>query len=234
MKGPVVAFIFARGGSKGLPGKHQRLVGGKPLIGHAVEQARAARGIDRVVISTDDPSIAEAARAFGAEVPFLRPAELARDDTPEWLAWRHALDTLTPATGTFVSVPATAPLRRPADIEACLTRFAQGDVDVVLTVSAAHRSPYFNMVKLDAAGHASRVIEPPGGQVFRRQDVPPVYDVSTVCYVADPGFIRRAGGLFEGRVGAVEVPPERAVDIDTELDLRVADALYPFVAGAPS
>ncbi|MEO5336386.1 MAG: acylneuraminate cytidylyltransferase family protein [Magnetospirillum sp. WYHS-4] len=230
MNGQVVAFIFARGGSKGLPGKHHRLVAGKPLIQHAVEQAKAARLVERVMVSSDDPSIAEAAKAYGAEMPFLRPAHLARDETPEWLAWRHAIETLGETVGLFVSVPATAPLRRPADIDACIERFRMGDVDVVCAVAPAHRSPYFNMVKLDAAGHAGLVIPPATGTLHRRQDAPPVFDMTTICYVADPAFVLKAGGLFDGRVGTVEVPPERAVDIDTEYDLRVADALYPLVA----
>lgn len=229
MTGLTVAFIFARGGSKGLPGKHLRLVGGKPLIGLAVEQAKAAKSIDKVVVSTDDPSIAETARAHGAEVPFIRPADLARDDTPEWLAWRHALENVG-HVGLFVSVPATAPLRLPSDIDACVARHAKGDVDVVIAVAPAHRSPWFNMVTLDGAGHAGLVI-PPEGKIFRRQDAPPVFDITTICYVAAPAFVLRAHGLFEGRVGAIEVPPERSVDIDTEFDLRVAEALYPMIHG---
>ncbi|MCP5372619.1 MAG: acylneuraminate cytidylyltransferase family protein [Hyphomicrobiales bacterium] len=233
MSGQTVAFVFARGGSKGLPGKNLRDLAGRPLLAHAIADARAAAGIDRVVVSTDDAAIADAARAWGAEVPFLRPPELASDAAPEWLAWQHALDALEgegPDLARFVSVPATAPLRHPADIEAALARFDRGDVDVVLTVSEAHRNPWFNMVTLDDAGHAALVI-PPRGRVERRQAAPAVWDVTTVCYVADPAFLRRAGGLFEGRVGAVVVPRERAVDIDTEFDLRVAESLYDSVKG---
>ncbi|MCB0791915.1 MAG: acylneuraminate cytidylyltransferase family protein [Flavobacteriales bacterium] len=227
------AFVFARGGSKGLPGKNLRLLAGKTLIAHAVESALAAKGIGRVVVSTDHPGIARAAAAAGARIPFQRPAELAADTTPEWLAWRHALDWAEADHGpleAFVSVPPTAPLRAPEDIEACLDRFARGDADVVLCVTEAHRNPYFNMVTLDDAGRAALVI-PPDGPVARRQDAPAVYDITTVCYVVRPDFLRRAEGLFQGTVAAVTVPVERAVDIDTALDLRVAEALYPVVRG---
>jgi len=82
----VVAFVFARGGSKGLPGKNLRLFAGKPLIAHAIEHALAVSRIDRVIVSTDSPDIASVARDYGAQVPFLRPAELAADDSPEWLS----------------------------------------------------------------------------------------------------------------------------------------------------
>lgn len=222
-----VAFIFARGGSKGLSGKNLRPLRGKSLIAHAIDQAKASRYIDRVVVSTDDPEIAEAARAAGAEVPFLRPADLAGDRSPEWLAWRHALEQLAGEVDEFVCVPTTSPLRAPCDIDACIERFRRGDVDTVMTVTPAQRSPWFNMVTVDEAGHAARVIEPEQ-DLHHRQTAPPVFDVTTVCYVADPAFIMNADGLFAGRVGTIQVPAERAVDIDTEVDLRVAEALYDY------
>jgi len=94
-----VAFIFARGGSKGLPGKNTRMLNGKPLIAWSIGHAQAVPRIERVIVSTDSPDIAAVAIQYGAEVPFLRPAELARDDSPEWLAWRHALNYLRTAQG---------------------------------------------------------------------------------------------------------------------------------------
>src|SRR4051812_18304734 len=90
----VPAFIFARGGSKGVPGKNIRPLAGRPLIAHAITAARSATCVSRIIVSTDDDAIAEAASAWGAEVPFRRPPELARDDSPEWLAWRHAIGEL--------------------------------------------------------------------------------------------------------------------------------------------
>ena len=224
----VVGFVFARGGSKGLPGKNLARLAGKPLVGHAIEAALAARTVDRVVMSTDDPEIAAVARDWGAEVPFMRPAELADDDSPEWLAWKHALDAVDadgPApVETFVAVPPTSPLRLPADIDACVERFREGDVDVVMTVTPAARNPYFNMVALDADEYAHLVMPRPAA-LHHRQAAPEVFDVTTVCYVARPAFLRQANDIFEGRVGVVRVPAERAIDIDTEIDLRVAEAM---------
>jgi CMP-N-acetylneuraminic acid synthetase len=224
----VVALICARGGSKGLPGKNIRPLAGRPLIAWSIAQARAVARIDRVIVSTDSEQIAAVARDAGAEVPFMRPAELARDDSPEWLAWRHALSHLKDADGRYpdilITVPATAPLRTPADLEACLTEYDKGEADMVITVTEAHRNPYFSMVKRDTDGTVSLVI-PPQGRVFRRQDAPAVYDITPVGYVTSPEFVMTRNGLFEGRVRTVQIPAERSVDIDTLLDFRIAELL---------
>lgn len=223
-----VAFIFARGGSKGLPGKNIRPLGGKPLIAWSIEHALAVKRIGRVIVSTDSEEIATVSREYGAEAPFIRPAELARDDSPEWLAWRHALNYLLDADGSLpevmVSVPATAPLRLPLDIENCLKEFEKGDADVVITVTDAHRSPYFNMVKSNADGTVGLVIPPLSG-IARRQDAPTVFDMATVAYVARPEFVMTHNATFEGRVRAVHVPAERSIDIDTLLDFQIAECL---------
>ena len=224
---PIVAFVFARGGSKGLPGKNVRPLAGVPLIGHAIRAALSTPGVSRCVVSTDDPEIGAVARALGAETPFVRPAELATDTAAEWLAWRHAIITLAEqgtAVGTFLSVPATAPLRTAEDVAACLAAYAEGDADIVITVTEAHRNPWFNMVRLDEAGNAELVMRPPV-PITSRQAAPPVFDMTTVAYVADPAFVLNADGLFAGRVRAVVIPPERAIDIDTELDFRIAEQL---------
>lgn len=224
----IVALICARGGSKGLPGKNIRPLAGRPLIAWAVAQARAVPRIGRIIVSTDSAQIAAVAREAGAEVPFLRPAELARDDSPEWLSWRHALNYLKESGGRYpdalIVVPATAPLRAPADLERCLDEFEGGGADIVFTVTDARHNPYFSMVKLGADGGVSLAI-PPEGSVFRRQDAPAVYGITPVAYVAAPEYVMTRTGLFEGSARIVHVPPERAVDVDTLLDFRLAEFL---------
>jgi CMP-N-acetylneuraminic acid synthetase len=224
----VVALICARGGSKGLPGKNTRPLKGRPLIAWAIDRARTVPRIDRIMVSTDSAEIAAVAQDAGAEVPFMRPAELARDDSAEWLVWRHALSYLKEIDGRYpdalVVLPATAPLRASVDVENCLDEFAKGAADVVFTVTEAHRNPYFSMVKQNPDGTVGLVI-PPEGSVFRRQDAPPVYDITPVAYVAKPEYVMTRMGLFEGRAHVVHVPPERAVDIDTPLDFRIAEYL---------
>ncbi|MES2770825.1 MAG: acylneuraminate cytidylyltransferase family protein [Pseudomonadota bacterium] len=222
------AFIFARGGSKGLPGKNLRPLAGKPLIAWSIEQALAVTRIERVIVSTDSPEIASVALDYGAQVPFLRPAELARDDSAEWLAWRHALGYLQAhelkMPTALLSLPATAPLRASCDIEKCLDEYETGAFDIVVTITEASRSPYFNMVKFNTDQSVSLVI-PPANGITRRQDAPPVFDMTTVAYVANSAFVMAQTGTFAGRVGAVRVPRERALDIDTLLDFRFAEFL---------
>lgn len=221
-----IAFIFARGGSKGVLRKNLRLLAGKPLIAHAIDVAHACASIDRVVVSSDDAEIVEVASKHGAETPFVRPPELAADDSPEWLAWQHAVASVSQSSGPFdrfVSLPPTAPLRAPEDVEACLAAL-DDTTDVVIGVSKAARNPYFNMVRRDAEG-LTEILMKPENPITRRQDAPDVYDITTVAYASTPGFILGNTGLFEGRVKSVVVPVERALDIDSELDFRLAEFL---------
>lgn len=229
MKPYIVGFIFARGGSTGVVRKNIRLVGGKPLIAYAIETALSSKLIDRVVVSTDDTEIADIARQYGAEVPFMRPKELARDDSPERQAWQHALLTLEetgrgPKVDIFVCIPTTSPFRTVGDVDACIRVLLESDADIVITVKPAERSPYYNMVVLDDEGYAQLVI-PPDRSIHQRQDVPPVYDMTTVAYVARPAYVLATDYIFDGKVKAVVVAPEAGMDIDTEMDLQFAEYL---------
>jgi len=223
-----IAFIFARGGSKGLPGKNIRLFGGKPLIAWSIQHAQAVTRINRVIVSTDSQEIAAVAQQYGAEAPFIRPAELAQDDSPEWLAWRHALNYLRETTEVLpevmVSVPATAPLRLPLDVEKCLDEYEGGGADIVITVTDARRSPYFNMVTINA-DNTVHLVSPPQLPLISRQQAPVVYDMTTVCYAASTEFVMTHNSIFEGRVKAVTVPPARGLDIDTLLDFQIAESV---------
>ena len=221
-----LAFIFARGGSKGIPGKNITLLGGKPLIVHSIEHALTHPAIGRVIVSTDDEAIADVALKGGAEVPFRRPAALASDSAPEWLAWQHAVRFMQEQGdlfSTFISLPATAPLRNHADISACLARHQRGDVDLVLTGTPAARSPYFNMVRLNNDGLVELAVP---GTYTRRQDAPQLFDLTTVAYVSSPDFILQHNSIWAGRIALVSVPKERAVDIDEPIDLYIAECLY--------
>ena len=225
----IAACIFARGGSKGLPGKNIRDFAGKPLIAWAIEQALALEGVDEVIVSTDSAEIAEIARKYGASVPFIRPSELAKDDSPEWMSWRHMLNYILERDGklpeAILSVPTTAPLRLVEDIQRCLDAFEIGVTDAIVTVTDAHRSPYFNMVKLDSLGYAEVVIVN-DQDISRRQDSPSVFDMTTAAYVVDAKFVMEHSGIFEGRVKVVRLPIDRAVDIDTLLDFEIAEFIH--------
>ena len=221
-------MIPARGGSKGIPGKNIKELAGKPLIGYTCEAALASKKLDRVICSTDSEEIAAVARDYGAEVPFMRPVELASDTANEWAVWQHALDYIKKSdynnsVDAIVSLPTTAPLRNVIDVEKCLDEYEHSNVDVVITVTKAHRNPYFNMIINDQNGYSSLVIS--GGKVIRRQDAPDVYDMTTVAYVASSEYVVNSNGLFDGRVRSVEVPIERAIDVDTELDFIIAERI---------
>lgn len=225
----LAACIFARGGSKGLPNKNILNFAGKPLIAWAVEQALALSTIDEVFVSTDSVEIADIAQKFGASVPFIRPSELAMDDSPEWMAWRHMMSFFLERDGkmpdAMLSVPTTTPLRSTSDIQRCIDAFEPGVTDAIVTVTDPHRSPYFNMVKFDEYGFADVVISNDSG-IRRRQDSPNVFDMTTAAYVVNSEFIMVHDGLFEGRIKAVHLPIERAIDIDTLLDFEIAEYLF--------
>ena len=199
------------------------------MIAHSIDAALSTRAIDRVVVSTDCPKIAETARKFGAEVPFLRPAELASDDAPERFAWRHAIEQVEELDGkrldTFVSIPPTCPLRIPDDIDHAVDRLHETDFDMVLTVCESGCNPYFNMVTFADDGACNIAIRP-DGRVAHRQEAPRVLELTAVAYAARRDPLFESDYIFGNRVTAIEVPHERAVDVDTEFDLKLVEFLY--------
>lgn len=221
----VFAFTFARGGSKGLPGKNIKRLGGVPLIAHSIQLARQLPTIHGVFVSTDCEEIAQVARSYGAEV-IMRPPELATDSAPEWFAWQHAIKHLFAENrpfDVFLSLPSTSPLRSAEDVDNCISSL-NDETDMVITVTPAARNPYFNMVTRGDAGETRIVLG--HGNTTRRQDAPEVYDVTTVAYCARPPFILTHNKIFDGRVKSVMVPKHRAVDIDDAVDFQLAELLY--------
>ncbi|MCA3962251.1 acylneuraminate cytidylyltransferase family protein [Vibrio vulnificus] len=220
------AFIFARGGSKGLPRKNIKLLAGKPLLQYSIDTALAAPSIEHVFVSTDDSEIADVARASGAIV-IERPAELASDTSPEWLSWRHAIEWVQAHYGEFdgfISLPATSPLRSIDDVEGAINKLFTTEADICISVTPASRSPFFNMVKQTETGMVE-LVNKPQGEVARRQDAPAVFDITTVVYATTPHFVLNHYGIFSGKVTSIEVPKERAVDIDDIYDFKLAQAI---------
>ena len=221
-----VAFIFARGGSKGLPGKNIKLLDGKPLLQYSIDMAKKVEQISDIFVSTDCASIAAVAQQNGVKV-IERPAELATDTSPEWMSWRHAIDYVTKNFGAFerfVSLPTTSPLRNEQDVQAALDKLDSSGADICVSVTPANRSPYFNMVRFQADDSVELVIKPEGS-VSRRQDAPIVFDITTVVYAAAATFIQQHSSIFGGKVVATVVPKIRAVDIDDIYDFMFAEAV---------
>lgn len=222
------AFVFARGGSKGVPRKNIAPLGGRPLIAHSIEVALASPSIHAVAVSTDDEEIADAARQAGAHHVLMRPPELAADTAAEIDAWRHAVRTLQGDGHRFdimVSLPATSPLRTVADVEGALELFRAKNADFGITVHPAAAHPAFNMVTLDEDARPVFSFRQ-GGRLIRRQDAPPAYQIAAVAFIARTDVVLSGVDLYSTRVCAYEVPHERAVDIDAPLDLEFIRFLY--------
>jgi len=222
------AFIFARGGSKGIPRKNIKSFGGKPLIAHSIEIAKEIEIIDEVFVSTDNNEIKKVAEEFGARI-IHRPPGLATDHSPEWLSWKHAIEYLSDEGlffDTFISLPATSPLRAKIDVTACINKlYSSPSFDLIISVSKSARSPYFNMIKKNDSGYSELLIRPKKN-INNRQEAPEVFDMTTVCYATSPGYIIDSPGLFYGNVGHVLVPKDRAIDIDDPFDFKIAELIF--------
>lgn len=224
--GKNIAFVFARGGSKGLPGKNIRPLCGKPLLAYSIDTAQKCRDIEQVFVSTDDADIASIAKQYGALV-IDRPRELATDTSPEWLSWQHAINWVTQYYGlfdTFVSLPATSPFTLPSDVSRALKKHQKSGTDICLSVTPSNHHPSFNMVSFDEKEQVQLVMPLPN-KVTRRQELPNTFNITTCVYVASTCFIRNNRGLFDGSATAIEIPRERAIDIDDLLDFKFADFL---------
>ena len=230
-KKPVIhAWIFARGGSKGLPGKNIRPLKGKPLIAYSIETARKSRYIREVFVSTDSPDIAAIAEQFGAVVPFLRPAELASDTANERLSWRHAVEWMRsqdqyPPMDIMVSLPTTAPLRTPEEVDEAIELYLKGQADTVIAVSKSAQHPAFNMVYVDDDKNAKVILSQYVKWVPNRQAYPTAYDITTAVYVSGSDFILKTDSYFDGRVQAIVIPEDHGIDIDTLMDFQQAELL---------
>lgn len=221
------AFIFARGGSKGLPKKNIMELNGKPLIEYSIELAKKSPRIDDVFVSTDDIAIEEISKKSGANI-IKRPRELAQDNSPEWLAWQHGILHVLKnydEFDTFISIPATSPFRSVQDIDNGIETFlANIKADMCISLTESSRNPYFNMVRKDKDNFC-KIICSNDNNFFRRQDAPNIFDITTVAYIANPSYIINNTGIFDGNVVGYEVPKIRALDIDSIYDFKYAQFL---------
>lgn len=215
-----VAIIPARAGSKGVPGKNKRLVAGRPLISYSIASALEAARLDHIVVTTDDPEIADIARAANVEV-VSRPAEIAGDSSPVIDAVRHALRTLQLAEpAAVVLLQPTSPLRTGADIDAAIALYL------------ASGAPVCSVVKVED-GHPARMYEIADGRLQplmpalatrRRQELPPLFLRNGALYVFGPRELV-AGEIITPTMIPFEMDASRSVNIDTELDMLVLEAV---------
>ena len=227
MKTPyALGVIPARGGSKGLPGKNLRKLGALSLIGHAVASAREAALLARFIVSTDSPEIAEEAGRHGAEVPFLRPAELATDQAGMLPVLQHAVRWLESSAGVrpdmIITLQPTSPFRTGVEIDATITKVIDTGSDSAQTLSEASYHPYF-MKTLD--GDRTMALFPDGHTYVRRQDAPPVYQPSGAVYVTRYATLMEQGHILGDDNRGVIMGFEPSVNIDTEWDFLLAELL---------
>ncbi|MGD9923371.1 MAG: acylneuraminate cytidylyltransferase family protein [Pseudorhodoplanes sp.] len=220
--------ICARGGSKGVPGKNLRPVLGKPLIAYTIDQARQSGLFAAIAVSSDSADILAAARAGGADILVPRPPELASDEAAKVPAIRHCLDyaerELQHRFAVFVDLDVTAPLRLPEDIVGAVALLEQRDVSSVVTGTPSRRSPYYNMVECDERG-VVRLAKPLPRELVRRQDAPVCYDLNASIYVWNRDRFCASPAVFYDDTLLFEMPPERSIDIDSELDFEIVQML---------
>lgn len=223
----IVCIIGARGGSKGVPGKNTIPVLGKPLIAWSIEQALQCPLISKVIVSTDSNLIAKVALDHGAEVPFIRPGNLADDKAGKWEVWKHGLLEMEKIYGNkvdlIVDLDCTSPLRDVEDITAAIKQFEKSSVDAIFSICAARKNPYFNMVEY--RNDKLEICKKTKKRLVRRQDAPKVYEHVASIYVLDPDFIKTGTGLLSGKARGYEIDPLKSFDVDSPLDLEIVEFL---------
>jgi CMP-N-acetylneuraminic acid synthetase len=227
----VLGVVTARGGSKGIPGKNLKLLAGKPLIAYTLESAAQSAVFDRVILSTDDAAIAAEARARGCEVPFMRPTDLARDETPHLPVMQHAVGWLRDhdqyEPDVVLILQPTSPLRRPEDIRGAIRLLAESGADSVLTVSevSAHAHP-MRMLRMAADGTATLFVtgEPVRARINRRQELPSAWLMNGSIYAFRTALLAAAEpSLYGDRTVALPVPEPFGLSIDDPADWLAAE-----------
>jgi CMP-N,N'-diacetyllegionaminic acid synthase len=229
----VLGVVTARGGSKGIRGKNLKLLAGKPLLAYTIEAARTSGALDRIILSTEDEAIAEAGRSMWCDVPFMRPTDLAMDDTPHLPVIQHAVTWMETRVGykpdAVMILQPTSPLRQAADITAAIALLEQSGADSVLSVSAvpAHAHP-MRTLRLDADGNAVLFAtgEPVRRRINRRQDLPEAWVMNGAIYACrTPVLFAAEPSLYGDRVVAYRMPAERSISIDDMDDWSAAERI---------
>lgn len=221
----ILVIIPAKGRSTGVPGKNMRLLAGKPLIVYTIETAKKARKVNRILVSTDDPKIKEISEKCGAEVPFLRPEELAKDNTPGIDPIIHALNWLEEKENyrpeIVVLLQPTSPLRSGRDVDNAIDLFFEKKADAVVSVCLSETHPYW-MKEVDNDGRMSAFIN---NETAKRQELPPIYQLNGAIYISKVPVLLEKRTFCPEKTFAYIMPRERSVDIDTQLDFEFAEFL---------
>jgi CMP-N,N'-diacetyllegionaminic acid synthase len=224
----LLCTICARGGSKGVVGKNARELLGKPVLAWSIEQARETGLFDAIAFSSDSDALLDAALKAGADIAVKRPDEMATDTAPKLPAIRHCLEQAIAQTGKtpeiFVDLDVTSPLRLASDIAGAVALLRESDARNVITGAPARRSPYFNLVeqRTDGSVGLSKSANPP---ITRRQDAPRCFDMNASIYVWNVAAFLEDSRVFYPDTRLFEMPEERSVDIDSEIDFALVELL---------
>jgi CMP-N-acetylneuraminic acid synthetase len=208
--------------------KNIRSLSGKPLLAYSILQARQSGLFEAIAVSSDGDALLQAAKEWGADYCITRPEELASDSAPKVPAIRHCLTVAEEMTGhefdVVVDLDATAPLRFVSDINEAVTLLESTEASNVVTGASARHSPYFNTVEIDPEGTV-RLCKQSAVPIFCRQDSPKCYDLNGSVYAWKRESILKCQSVFEEGTRLFEMPPERAADIDSELDFELVEFL---------
>ena len=224
----LLCTICARGGSKGVVGKNARDLLGKPVLAWSIQQARDTGLFDAIAFSSDSDALLDAALQAGADIAVKRPDEMATDTAPKLPAIRHCLEQAIARTGKtpeiFVDLDVTSPLRLASDISGAVDLLRRSGARNVITGAPARRSPYFNLVeqRIDGSVGLSKSATPP---IVRRQDAPRCFDMNASIYVWRVGPFLEQPAVFYPDTRLFEMPEERSIDIDSDLDFTLVELL---------
>lgn len=224
----VLGIIPARGGSKGIPRKNVKPLVGKPLLAYTTESALRSKKLSRVILSTDDPEIAEAGRALGVEVPFIRPSELASDAAPTFQVVMHAVEHLENDGSAFDAIcllQPTNPLRRAEDIDACIELLEASGADSVISILPVPHQ--YNPKWVYWRDEKGEIVLSTGesSPISRRQDLPAAFHREGSVYVTRRNVLDAYGDLYGQKVQGYQIEPERSVNIDTLEDWTQAEKM---------
>ena len=223
----MLAIIPARGGSKSVPGKNIKPLWDKPLIAYTIEAAQAAKSIDRLILSTDDEEISEVAQKFGVEIPFIRPAELAKDTSQAIDNYIYTMDRLNAESSKqyndFIVLQPTSPFRTAADIDNAVELFCEKNADSVISVCEASHPPMWAK-KIDPAGVLKDYFDNNIGNK-NRQELEPSFMPNGAIFILKLSLLKSRHSYYSDRTYAYVMPPERSLDIDTPLDFEFAEFL---------
>ena len=219
----IYAFIFARQNSTRLKNKNLRKIGDKTLVEHSINIAKKIKLISKIFISSDSKKILEIGKRNKINY-ILRPKRLCTSKSKEIYSWQHAIKVLKKRGENFdifLSLPPTSPLRSVEDIDKLIKKFKKKQHDIIIAISKTNKSPFFNIVKKEKKGAITLA-----AKMKENFDIRKFYEISTIGYISSPKFILKIKNYFSGKVGSVDVPRSRSIDIDDKFDYEVAKFLY--------